>query len=65
METPVPFISVGCGFILIVGGWYGFTDIASVLEIIAGAVMAANGAYLAIRNQRRRRPTKREAPVRD
>ncbi len=53
----VPFISLGCGLILIAGGWYGGpTGIASVLEIAAGAAMAANGAFLAIRNQRPRQP---------
>ncbi|ORA20776.1 hypothetical protein BST12_14345 [Mycobacterium angelicum] len=60
-----PSISLGCGFILIVGGWYGSTDVASVLQIVAGAAMAGNGAYLAIRNHRRRPAAKREAPVRD
>lgn len=61
----VPFVSVGCGLILIAAGWYGSTGIPSVIEIIAGAAMAGNGAYLAIRNRRRQPPAKSEAPIRD
>lgn len=60
-----PFISLGCGLILIGAGWYGSTGVLSTLEIVAGAVMAGNGAYLAVRNRRRRPPAKREAPVKD
>lgn len=61
----VPFVSVGCGLILIAAGWYGSTGIASVIEIIAGTAMAGNGAYLAVRNRRRQPPAKSEAPIRD
>lgn len=55
-----PFISLGCGVILICAGWYGSTGVASVIEIIAGAVMAGNAVYLAIRNRRRQPPAPRE-----
>jgi hypothetical protein len=61
----VPFLSLGCGVILICAGWYGSTGIAAVIEIIAGAAMAGNAVYLAIRNRRRRPPAEREAPARD
>lgn len=54
----VPFVLLGCGLILIAGGWYGGPPgIASVLEMAAGAAMAGNGAYLAIRSRGRQRPS--------
>lgn len=61
----VPFISLGCGLFVIVAGWYSSTGVVATSEIIAGAVMAGNAAYLAIQNRWRQLPAKREAPVKD
>lgn len=58
-----PFILLGCGLFIIGAGWYDSTGMASTLEIIAGAVMAGNGAYLAARNRWRRRPPAKAEPT--
>jgi hypothetical protein len=53
-----PFVYLGTGLVLMVAGWFSHVGIASVAEMIAGAIMAGNGAFLVVGNHvKRPKPT--------